>query len=385
MIESPVRKICVVTGSRAEYGLLYWIMREINSDRALQLQIVATGMHLANEFGRTVDLIEKDGFSVDWRVDCLVSGDTEVAVTKSIGLGTIGMADALHALRPDCLLILGDRFEMLSAAIAAMIARVPIAHIHGGEATEGLIDEAIRHSLSKMAHIHFTAAEPYAARLRQMGESAQSVHVVGAVGLEWLHRVPLPSRQMLTTSKGLRFGAKNILLVFHPETLSPSHGLELLEILLSELASVDANIFCSASNADPGGRTIWSRLQEFVNAQPDRRQLFTTLGHQNYLGLLQEVDLIVGNSSSGILEAPALGTPTLNMGSRQAGRLRASSVVDWKPGDGDLRSVISNLLDSPPQAIQCPYGDGANAALKITKELRSVNFNGLLLKRFCDQ
>jgi UDP-hydrolysing UDP-N-acetyl-D-glucosamine 2-epimerase len=328
------RKICVVTGSRAEYGLLRWLMQEIRDDPRLQLQIVVTGMHLAPQFGSTYREIEADGFSIDAKVDMQLTSDTESAVTKAVGIGVIGFADVLQNLHPDLLVVLGDRFEILAAVQAAMLALVPIAHVHGGELTEGAVDDAIRHALTKMSHLHFAAAEPYRRRIIQMGESPDQVFAVGAPGVDNIKRIKPLSRHEFEVAIGMTLGQPSFLVTYHPETLgvSPPCSAGGLGPLLEALDSFpQSRIVFTSPNADAGGRAISEAIKRYAAARPERAVFCASLGQKLYFSALAHVDLVIGNSSSGIIEAPAAGVPTVNIGERQKGRLRSASVIDCAP------------------------------------------------------
>jgi GDP/UDP-N,N'-diacetylbacillosamine 2-epimerase (hydrolysing) len=356
-------RVCVVTGSRAEYGLLKHLMALVRESESLQLQLVATGSHLSPEFGMTAREIIADGFTIDRRVEMLLSGDTGVAVAKSVGLGMIGFADVLEELQPDILVVLGDRSELLSACGAALFLGIPIGHIHGGEATEGAVDDAIRHAVTKMAALHFVAAEPYARRVRQLGEDPDSVFVVGGLGVDALCRVALVDREEFTRHTGFEFGEENILVTFHPVTREAGAAHQQLQALLQALEERPrAHALITYPNADAEGRSLIPLLEEFAQRHGDRIWLIDNLGQKNYLSALSQFSAVVGNSSSGITEAPTVGIPTVNIGSRQAGRLRAASVIDCDPNS----KAIAQALDrahSPEfkviaQRAANPYGSG---------------------------
>lgn len=370
------RRICVVTGSRAEYGLLYWLLKDIAADPELELQLVATGMHLSPEFGLTYKQIESDGFHIDAKVEMLLSADTSVAVTKSLGLGVIGFADALDRLSPDIVVVLGDRFEILAAAQAAMLERIPLAHIHGGETSEGAFDEGIRHAISKMAHWHFVAAEPYRQRVVQLGEAPQRVFNVGAPGLDHLRRTPLLSRHELEQSLGMRLGEPLLLVTYHPVTLgerAPEAAMEEVLAALQEFG--DAFVVFTHPNADTGGRAVREAIERFVSDNTQRMRGFASLGQLRYLSLMRQADVIVGNSSSGLTEAPALKKATVNIGDRQKGRLKASSVIDVPEQRAEIVAGIRRAL-SPEFRGQLPqtqsfYGCG-DASAAIVRQLKAA-------------
>ena len=299
-----MRKICIITGTRAEYGLLRWLMQSIEDDPDLTLQIIATGMHLSPEFGLTYQEIERDGFQIDRKVEMLTSSDTSVGITKSMGLGLIGFADALNELRPDVIVVLGDRFEIFSAVSAALVARIPVAHIHGGESTEGLIDEAMRHSITKMSHLHYVATDEYRQRVIQLGEQPGQVFLVGALGIDNIIRMQLLEREALETALNFKFGPKNLLITFHPVTLDASTAENQMGELLAALAVLDdTKLIFTLPNADTDGRIIIEMVKNFV-AQNSNARAYSSLGQLRYLSCIAQVDGVVGNSSSGLLEVP---------------------------------------------------------------------------------
>ncbi len=381
------RKICVVTGTRAEFGLLRWLMQDIAGCDDLELQVIATGMHLSPEFGMTVREVEAAGFVVDARVEMLLSADTATGVTKSMGLGLIGFADALERLRPDLLVVLGDRFEIWAAATSALIAGVPIAHLHGGETTEGAFDEAIRHSITKMSHLHFVGAEPYRQRVMQLGEQPDRVFLVGGLGVDAIKRVPLLDRTRLEAALDFHLGPRNLLVTFHPVTLEAGSSARQMAELLAALHDLeDTRLIFTLPNADTGGRELMSMVESFVAAHPNARA-YPSLGQQRYLSCLQFVDGVVGNSSSGLAEAPSFGIGTVNIGDRQKGRLSASSVIDCEPDRRSIRAALERLYDpafrTSLRAAVNPYGDGG-ASRKIVQVLREQPLDQLLKKTFFD-
>lgn len=380
---SARRRICVVTGSRAEYGLLYWVLRDLSTSPAVELQLVVTGQHLAREFGYTVGVIESDGFDISDRVDMLVAGDTSVAVSKSVGLGVIGFADCYSRLQPDLVLLLGDRFEIFAAAQAALIANIPIAHVAGGDTTEGAFDEAIRHSISKMAHVHFVTNESSAKRLRLMGERPECIHVVGSPGLDNVRRLQLLGREELQQQLGISFRQRNLLVTFHPVTLETADSLRQFEELLAALDALaePCSLFFTMPNSDPGGRELAARLEQWVRGRSNAHA-FTSLGQLRYLSLMATVDAVVGNSSSGLYEAPSFRIPTVDIGNRQRGRLAADSVIHCEPA----RDAILAALDAA-QRLDCsktvnPYGDGHSAQRIVGILQQLTDPRALLKKRF---
>jgi GDP/UDP-N,N'-diacetylbacillosamine 2-epimerase (hydrolysing) len=381
------RKVCVVTGTRAEFGLLRWLMQEVRASETLELQVIATGMHLSPEFGLTYRDIEEAGFSIDVKVEMLVSADTSTAVTKSMGLGLIGYADAYDRLSPDIVVLLGDRFEIFAAAAAAMIAGIPIAHLHGGETTEGAFDEAIRHSITKMSHLHFVAAEDYRRRVIQLGEHPERVFLVGGLGIDAIKRISLLDRQALEASLDFKFGQKNLLITFHPVTLEGNSSTQQMEELLAALDELTStNLIFTLPNADTGGREIGGMIQEFVSTHSNSR-VYASLGQLRYLSCMKYVDGVVGNSSSGLAEAPSMGVGTINIGDRQKGRLSASSVIHCEPNLKSIREALKRLYEptfqhSLAETIN-PYGSGG-ASQKIVEVLRTHPFNSLIKKSFFD-
>jgi UDP-hydrolysing UDP-N-acetyl-D-glucosamine 2-epimerase len=342
---SAKRRICVVTGSRADYGLLYWVMKGIAGDPALELQVAATGMHLSPEFGLTCRVIESDGFAVAAKVEMLLSADTPVAIAKSLGLGVIGFADAFSTLRPEVVVVLGDRFEILAAAQAALLARIPLAHIHGGERSEHSFDESVRHAITKLAQWHFVAAEAYRKRVVQMGEAPETVFNCGTPGLDHLHRLEWLTRDQLERMLETRVSSPLFLITYHPATLgaaSPDDAL--LELLAALDQFPEASIVFTYPNADTGGRSLIKRIDDFVATNAGRAKAFVSLGQQRYLSLMREADVVIGNSSSGLTEAPALKTPTVNVGDRQKGRLKATSVIDCAERTDDIVGAIRVAL-----------------------------------------
>lgn len=365
-----MKRVCVVTGSRAEYGLLRWVMQGLRDSERCQLQTVVTGMHLSSEFGSTWQAIADDGFSIDWKVDMLLGSDTAVGVTKSMGMATIGFADAFAHLAPNLVVILGDRFEILAAASAALIAGIPIAHLHGGEVTEGAYDDAIRHALTKMAHLHFTAAEPYRARVIQMGEDPARVWCVGGFGLDGVMKLDRLARSELEDSLGISLGDTALMVTFHPETASGASPRVQMTELLAALEKTSAQLIFTMPNADNEGRVLFEMIEDFVARHPERACAHTSLGQRRYLSVLAEVDAVVGNSSSGLLEVPAFGKGTVNIGARQDGRLRASSVVDCAAERQAIANAIDRVLKpgfrAAIQGQANPYGHGGASARTVS-------------------
>lgn len=381
------RKICVVTGTRAEYGLLRWVMEGIRQKPDLELQLIVTGMHLAPEFGLTYREIEKDGFLIDRKIEMLLSSDTPIGITKSMGLGLIGFGEALQQLRPDVMLVLGDRFEILSAVAAAMVARIPVAHVHGGEATEGLIDEAIRHSVTKMSHLHFVAAEEYRRRVIQLGERPDRVFLVGGLGIDNIKRIPLLNRASLEEALGFDLMSRSLLVTFHPVTLERQTASEQMAELLAALAALnDTRLIFTLPNADTDGRALFEMIKNFVAAHSNAR-VFDSLGQLRYLSCVKNVDAVVGNSSSGLTEVPSFGKGTVNIGDRQRGRLKAASVIDCAPDRSSIAAALQKLYSPQFQAtlkdVRSPYGD-EGASDRVVEVLATADISNILKKRFFD-
>jgi GDP/UDP-N,N'-diacetylbacillosamine 2-epimerase (hydrolysing) len=379
--------VCVITGTRAEYGLLRWVMEGIRQSSSLELQVIATGMHLSPEFGLTVKAIEDDGFQVDRKVEMLLSSDTAVGVTKSMGLGMIGFADALAELKPDLVLVLGDRYEILAAAAAAMIARIPLAHLHGGETTEGAFDEAIRHSITKMAHLHFVAAEEYGRRVIQLGEQPERVFCVGGLGVDNIQRLELLDRPALEAAINFQLGPRNLLITFHPVTLEHNTSAQQMQELLTALGDLkDTHLIFTMPNADTEGRVLFQQIQDFCATHPQARA-YTSLGQLRYLSCIRHVDGVVGNSSSGLAEVPSFGKGTINVGDRQKGRLRAASIIDCEPWANAIQEALDKLFSPAFQAqlatVQNPYGTGG-ASDAIVTLLEQADLTSLLKKHFYD-
>ncbi|MDD5249244.1 MAG: UDP-N-acetylglucosamine 2-epimerase [Rhodocyclaceae bacterium] len=382
------RKVCVVTGSRAEYGLLYWLMKEIQSDGALELQLIATGMHLSPEFGLTYKVIEEDGFTIDAKVEMLLSSDTPVGIAKSVGVGVIGFADALERLRPSVLVVLGDRFEVLAAVQTALVMNVPIAHISGGEITEGAIDDSIRHAISKMSNFHFVAAEVYRRRVIQMGESPNRVLNYGDPGLDNFRRLHLLSRRELEKALDFPLGSPLFLVTYHPVTVGNANNREATQALLSALDQFPtAQVIMTKPNADAGGRTISRMLEAYAQKHPCRVHLDTSMGQLRYLSAMQHCDVVIGNSSSGIVEAPAIKKPTVNIGSRQNGRLKAQSIIDCGENSEAIVGAINKALSDEFKQVICHteslYGD-CNASSRIRDFLKQVDNDKHAGKTFFD-
>jgi UDP-hydrolysing UDP-N-acetyl-D-glucosamine 2-epimerase len=368
------KRVCAVTGSRAEYGLFHPLLELIQADRSCALQVVATGMHLSREHGLTCREIEADGFRVSEKVDIKLGDDSAAGVARSLGLAVIGLGRTFQRLSPDLLILVGDRFETFAAAAAGHLARIPIAHFHGGELTEGALDDAFRHAVTKLSLLHFTAAEPYRRRVIQLGEAPGRVFNIGALSLDNIRGLRLLDRPALERALGSRLGERSLLVTFHPETLGRRPGAEEFKELLRALdAFPDAQVIFTSPNADEGGRRIQAQISAYVRRWPGRAARFVSLGRLRYLSLVRQAGAVVGNSSSGIIEVPALGRPTVNVGNRQGGRLRPASVIDV-PAEADaIRRAVAKALSPRFQSLcrraRSPYvqGGGAAAAWRILR------------------
>jgi len=376
------KRICVVTGSRAEYGVMYWLLHDMRADPGIDLQLLVTGMHLSPEFGMTIRDIEKDGFPVARRVEMLLSSDSAGGIAKSIALGIIGMSDAFEQLKPDYVLVLGDRFEILAAAQASLIHGIPLIHVAGGDTTEGAFDESIRHAITKMAHVHFVTNSDAGRRLRQMGEDERQIHLVGSLGLDHIRRTTLLDRPALQASLGAELGPRNLLITFHPVTLEPKAGedqfLQLLAAL--ELVDPDVKLWFTRPNADTGGRALSLALDQWAGARKGRAHIYTSLGQLRYLSLMAQVNAVVGNSSSGLYEAPSFKVPTVDIGDRQRGRLAAASVLHCAAEHTAILSAINAALALDCSGVVNPYGDGETAG-RIMQVLHTLPPPAALLQK----
>jgi len=381
------RRICVVTGTRAEYGLLRILMQGIRVDAQLELQTVVTGMHLSPEFGSTYLAIEADGFCIDRKVEMLLSSDSATAISKSVGLGVIGFADALATLQPDLLVVLGDRFEILAAVTAALFARIPVLHLHGGEVTKGSLDESMRHAISKMTHVHCVASEDYRRRVIQLGEQPERVHCVGGLGVDIIKNTRLLDRADLEASLDFKLRAKNLLITFHPATLDDESPVDQMNELLAAVEGLeDTGLIFTLPNADSGGRELSATLNAFIAGHVNARA-YTSLGQLRYLSCMAHCDGVVGNSSSGLLEAPTLKKGTINIGDRQLGRLQASSIINCRAKRDEIAGALQKLYSPTFQAglgaVVSPYGDGG-ASARVIDIVKRMPLDGILKKNFFD-
>lgn len=381
-------KILIATGTRAEYGLLKPLMTAIKKEPNWHLQILVTGAHLSPEFGLTYKEIEKDNFTIDRKVEMLLSADTPTSIIKSMGIAMIGYSDALDDLSPDLIIILGDRYEMLALSSSALIYNIPIVHLHGGEITEGAYDDAIRHSITKMSHLHFASTREYMNRIIQLGEDPKNVYDVGAIGLDSIKNLELLDKQALEHNLDIKFKKYNYQVTFHPSTLDIESPERQFEMLLRAIDKQEDSFFIfTKSNADTGGRIINEMIDTYVAQNEKKAKAFSSLGNLRFLSVVKVCDAIVGNSSSGILEAPSLQTVTINIGDRQKGRIQAKSIINVKVDENEINEafikVSSKELNSDPEFFFNPYGDG-NTTEKIIEILQSVDIKKFRTKKFYD-
>ena len=381
------RKICVISGSRADYGLLRWVMQGIKDDPELILQVVVTGMHLSGTFGYTYKEIEADGFKIDIKIEMLGTLDTPIEIAESMGRGLIGFGRAFAELQPDIIVVLGDRFEIFSSVAAALVARIPVAHIQGGETTVGAFDEAFRHSITKMSQIHFVAAKEYRNRVIQLGENPSNVFLVGGLGVDNIRNLRLLNKRELEESLELKFGKKSLMITFHPVTLENQTAEYQMAELLKALSGLrDTTLIFTMPNADTGGRALISMIEAFVMHHTNARA-FTSLGQLRYLSCIAHVDGVVGNSSSGITEVPSFKKGTINIGDRQLGRLQARSIINSQPDTKNISAAIKSLYSEDFKTIleetTNPYGEGG-ASARVVKVLREVTLEGIVKKTFHD-
>lgn len=384
-----MKKICVITGTRADYGLLRPLIKRIKEDKELELQLIATGMHLSPEFGLTYREIEKDGFKIDEKIEMLLSSDTGVGISKSMGLAMIGFAEVLNRLKPDMVIVLGDRYEIFAASSSAMISKIPIAHIQGGETTEGAFDEAFRHSITKMSYLHFTSTERYRKRVIQLGEHPNRVFNVGAIGIESIKDLKLLSKDELEKSIDFKLYGKTALVTFHPVTLEKNTSKGQFQQLLNVLDKFkNLKVIFTKANSDTDGRVINMMIDDYIRNNQNKSIGFTSMGQLRYLSSMQYVDLVIGNSSSGIIEAPSFNIPTINIGDRQKGRIQADTIINVNPIEDEIYEAIeiglSMEFKEKIKWSKNPYGEGkvAEKILHIVKE--SLNDNLILKKTFYD-
>ena len=381
------RKICVVSTSRADYGLLFWLLKEIEKSRFLELSLVLSGSHLEERLGLTYKEIERD-FKHFYKVPLGLENDDETALCLAFSAGVAGFSKVLEQIKPDIMVLLGDRYEMLSAGIAGMLRAVPLAHIHGGESTQGAIDEGIRHALTKMSHIHFCATSLYKRRIIQLGENPARVYNVGGLGVENIKRLELLSKKDFENSLGFRLGKKNILVTFHPQTIEKKSASKQFSQILNALDSLkDTHFIFTGANADNGGKIINEMAQNYCLKNPKKAIFAISLGQLRYLSAIKHADIVLGNSSSGISEAPSLKKATINIGNRQKGRIKAASIIDAKCDKSAILKAIKKAYSKDFQAklksVKNPYDSGF-ASKKIIKVLENIKLNGILKKKFYD-
>lgn len=381
------KKICIVTGSRSEYGLLRWLMEDIKNDSNLSLQLVVTGSHLLDEYGNTQKEIKKDGFVISKKVDTFLKSDTPLQITESIGRGLLSFPQTLKNLKPNILILLGDRYEIIPAAISALILGIPLAHIHGGELTLGSHDDAIRHSITKMSNIHFVASKTYLNRVIQLGENPKNIYLVGGLGLDNFKRLKLLDKKVLEEKLKFSFSKKSLLITFHPETISNITVENQIDFLLKALEKLnDVNFLFTMPNADFGNRIIKTKIKNFLKYKKNSK-VFTSMGQTNYLSAMKYVCGVIGNSSSGIIEAPSLKKGTINIGERQSGRIQAKSIINCKFEEGSLergfKQLFSKKFQDSLKNVVNPYGS-AGASTKILRILKSLDYNNIKKKPFYD-
>ena len=377
------RTVCVVTGTRAEYGIFYPVMKKIQTSKILELQLVATTMHLSEEFGLTYKQIEKDGFSIDAKVENLLASDSKSSIAKSTGLATMLLSDIFSRLQPDIVLVLGDRFETHAAATTAMLMNIPIAHIHGGEITEGAVDEQIRHSITKMAFLHFTSVPEYKDRVIQMGESPERVFCTGAPGLDNILNLPLLDKITLEEELQWKIQSPTALFTFHSETLSSLDVKQQIDRVLHAVKKSNVNVLFTYANADDGGRLINQTIEQFVLENKEKYHIVKSLGQLKYLSALKHVDLLIGNASSGIVEAASFYKPVVNIGDRQKGRLQSGNVIDCSINaiSNAIDKALSNGFKEKCSNVINIYGEGKSAA-SIVNILEESKLS--VIKRFVD-
>lgn len=381
------RKICVVTGNRSEYGLLSPLIKLLSDDTEIDLQIIATGAHLSTEFGYTAQEIEQDGFKIDKKIEMLLSTSSHVGVAKSMGLTQISICEAFNELSPDIIVVLGDRYEILSVVSTALIFNIPVAHFSGGEITEGAIDDSIRHAVTKMSHIHFTAMEEYRKRIIQLGENPDNIFNIGEIGLDKIKNTTLLTREELEIALAIKLKAKNILLAYHPVTLEADAEEKFKSILDALETLKDTFIIISYPNADAGGTTIIKMIEDYVGRNKENSKAFKSLGHLNFLSAIDNTDLVIGNSSSGIVEAPSFKKPSINIGNRQKGRIQAESTLNSIEDKSHILQAIETSysadFQSKIKSVINPYGSG-ESSIQALNVLKSIKLDNIIKKKFYD-
>ncbi|MBV6645168.1 MAG: UDP-N-acetylglucosamine 2-epimerase (hydrolyzing) [Cyclobacteriaceae bacterium] len=382
------RKVCVVTGSRAEYGLFYWTLIGLKNNAAIDLQLCVTGTHLSHEHGLTYKEIESDGFNITRKIDMLLSSNTAAGISKSMGLAMIGFATAFTELNPDLLLVIGDRFETFAAVSAATIFGIPIAHCHGGELTLGSFDDSLRHAITKMSHIHFCAVEEYVKRVQQLGEDPKRVFLTGALGIENIHKIKLLDRKSFEESIAFELGIRNLLITFHPPTRDKISSVKQMEALLSALSTLEStHLIFTKPNADSDRHGIAKQIDEFVDDHKKKCIAFDSMGQLRYLSALQFMDGVVGNSSSGLIEVPSFKIGTINIGSRQDGRIKPESVIDCDPNQVSIEEALALLYCKDfRQNLRNVVNiyDKGDASEIILKTVKNIDVESLFRKEFFD-
>jgi len=381
------RKICVITGSRAEYGLLRWLMHGIEEEETLTLQIIVTGMHLERKFGETYKEIESDGFKIDKKIQIISKNNKIQKISNSIGYAITSFGETFEELKPDLVVVLGDRFEIFSAVTAAHVSRIPVAHIHGGEATEGLIDEAFRHAITKMSQLHFVAAEPYRKRVIQLGERPDRTFLVGALGLDGLRNLKLLNKKELESTLGIKFLKKNLLVTFHPVTLEDSTAEKQMQMLLSALAEQkETMVIFTLPNSDPDNEPIFKLIFEFIESNPSAA-VFSSVGQSIYFSLISVVDGVIGNSSSGLIEVPSFKKATINIGDRQRGRIAPENVIQCNSDYYQIKEAINEMysleFQTQLKTVVNPLDHGG-ASKKILEIIKNIKLNNIMKKKFYD-
>ena len=384
-LDNHIRKVCIVSGSRADYGILKNLIKKIYLDKYLSLQLIVTGQHLSPEFGTTYKEIEEDGFIIDNKVECLVSSDTETGISTSTALGIIRFSDVFNSQKPDLIIILGDRFEIFSVSVAALMARIPVVHIHGGELTEGAIDDALRHSITKMAHIHFVAALEYQKRVIQLGENPKNVHLVGSLAVDVIKKTKFIKKEQLVKILKIKLRKKNLLVTFHPVTLENKLSQIQMNELIKSLSKLkDTTILFTLPNSDADNHILIQIIREFTENN-SYVYLFDNLGHKIYFSLIKIFDGVIGNSSSGLIEVPSLQKGTINIGDRQKGRLLASSIINCEPNNKSITNALNQLYSKEFQNnlknIVNPY-QSFKPVETIIKVIKKINLNNLIKKTF---
>lgn len=382
-----MKKICVITGSRAEYGLLKNLIKDIKNSPRLKIQLIVTGMHLSSIFGNTRKVIESDGLKIDYKINLSLNSDTSNGLLNSMGIGMKGFAKALSKLKPDAIMILGDRYEIFIAAVAATISRIPIIHLHGGEVTEGAFDESIRHCISKMSHLHFVAAEEYRKRVIQLGEQPSTVFNVGGLGVDSISKIKLLSKKELQNKIKFNFLQKNLLITYHPTTLEPKSSKKNINEILTALSKLkNTGLIFTMPNADLENKIIIKKITQFCQKNPNANY-YKSLGQKIYFSCIKHADGVLGNSSSGLLEVPTFKKGSINIGNRQKGRLKAESVIDCEANSKSILQAIKYLFSKRfiqnLSNVKNPYGK-SGASKKIIKKIEKYNFNHLLKKKFYD-